>query len=122
MDIRELRMVECELEAQRKYSSPEKIVEVACSLYIEKLGGWSFKLNQPTTKYVNIKGISDRIAIFPGGQVIFLELKAKSKQSYHQQKFQENITKYGGVYMLAHSVNEMATQLESIGIRLTSTA
>jgi hypothetical protein len=53
----------------------EKRIETALVNAIKALGGWAIKL--PAT-YVT--GLPDRLCLFPGGKVVFIELKAPGKK------------------------------------------
>jgi hypothetical protein len=52
----------------------EKRIERKLSLDVAAAGGWSFKLLSDYTK-----GLPDRICIFPGGNITFVEVKTTGK-------------------------------------------
>ncbi len=53
----------------------EKLLEKKLREAIKKLGGWCIKLVA-----VHISGIPDRLCLFPGGRLVFVELKGTSKK------------------------------------------
>jgi len=53
----------------------EKLLESKFTTEVKKLGGWSFKL---LSTYVT--GLPDRICLFPGGRLFFIELKTTKKK------------------------------------------
>jgi len=52
----------------------ESVIEKKLKSEVEKLGGKAFKFVSP-----GMSGVPDRIVLFPGGKVFFVELKAPSK-------------------------------------------
>ena len=48
----------------------EKRVEQEFTRRVERLGGWAIKI------LPSVSGLPDRMAILPGGRVVFVELKA----------------------------------------------
>ena len=61
----------------------EKEIEAWLNKKIKELGGLSFKFVSP-----NNPGVPDRIYIFPGGRVYFVELKTEIGQMSNIQKWQ----------------------------------
>lgn len=59
-------------------------------------------------------GQADIAGVLKGGRAFFIEVKAKSKQSDHQKKFQEAVTHMGGFYLLAHSAQEVHDALKTL--------
>ena len=53
----------------------ESIVEKKLKSEVEKLGGKAYKFTSPGSA-----GVPDRIVLFPGSKVFFVELKAPGKQ------------------------------------------
>lgn len=61
----------------------EKLIERKLSREVKKAGGWSIKL---LSTYIS--GLPDRICLFPGGQLVFVELKTTGQKI---RKIQEAI-------------------------------
>lgn len=61
----------------------ERDVEAWLRKQVEKLGGKAMKFVSPGNN-----GVPDRIAILPGGQVWFIELKKKGEEPTELQKWQ----------------------------------
>lgn len=61
----------------------EKDIEAWLNKKVKDLGGISFKFVSP-----NNPGVPDRIYIFPGGQVYFVELKTEIGRMSNIQKWQ----------------------------------
>lgn len=59
----------------------EKIVEKYLTKKVEESGGMCLKWVSPGTS-----GVPDRICILPGGEVIFVELKAPGKKTKPRQR------------------------------------
>lgn len=57
-----------------KNTTSEKEIERYLVKRVGKAGGWAFKL---LSDYV--KGLPDRICIFPGGRIAFVEVKSTGK-------------------------------------------
>jgi len=53
----------------------EKVTERFLALQVAKIGGRSYKWSSPMCK-----GIPDRICVFPGGRVLFVEVKSEGKK------------------------------------------
>ena len=69
----------------------ERDVEAWLRKQVEKLGGKAMKFVSPGNK-----GVPDRIAILPGGQVWFIELKKDGEEPSELQKWQaEQLRKLG---------------------------
>lgn len=60
-----------------------------------------------------VPGQADIMGILaPHGQLLAIEVKSKSgRQSSLQESFQEMVRKFGGIYILARSVKDVASQL-----------
>ncbi len=69
------------------------------------------KALSPTGRMVTfgVRGQSDIMGIrSPGGQLIGIEVKsAKGKQSEQQRNFQTMLERFGGIYILARSVDDV---------------
>ena len=69
-----------------------------------------------TDSYIpaGMRGISDIIGIF-NGRMICIEVKMpKKKPSEFQQRFIDSINKSGGIAFVAHSLDEVETNLKDI--------
>lgn len=74
----------------------EREIESWLNKKVRELGGISFKFVSP-----NNPGVPDRIYIFPGGRVYFVELKTEIGKLSNIQKWQrERIQKMGCRYYL----------------------
>ena len=60
----------------------EKATERYLKTRVKELGGHCYKWVSP-----NIKGVPDRICLFPGGKTIFIELKSEGKYPTELQYF-----------------------------------
>ena len=54
----------------------EKEIELDLRRTVERHGGWALKFISP-----GMDGVPDRIVLLPGGQLIFVELKAPGKHT-----------------------------------------
>lgn len=60
----------------------------------------------------NVEGCADLIGVLPGGRFLAVEIKSpKGRQSEAQRMFQERVTRSGGLYVLARSVEDVLTAL-----------
>ena len=65
------------------------------------------------------KGWPDITCCFPGGRFVGIEVKsARGSQSPEQIQYQLAIERLGGVYLLVHSVEELAAEIKNCGIRI----
>lgn len=53
----------------------EKSIEQKLRMETKKMGGWAVKFNSP-----GLDGMPDRLVLFPGGKLGFVELKAPGKK------------------------------------------
>ncbi len=60
----------------------EKAVEKKLSAEVKKVGGWSIKLIPDL-----VAGLPDRLCLFPGGRVVFVEVKSTGRKPSRIQKF-----------------------------------
>ena len=109
------------------YLTPEGIVKHGCQDYLDAMGIFHFPINNVPIalpnggfrRFLGMKGISDAV-IIAKDNVIFLEYKApKKKISIDQEIFRDNVLKHGGDhvhYSVVHSVDELETDLRSLGI------
>ena len=69
----------------------EKLLERKLRQKVDQLGGWSIKLLA-----THVTGLPDRLCLFPGGKLIFIELKTTGKKTRKiQQKVHERIRSMG---------------------------
>lgn len=59
----------------------EKDIEKKLAGQIDSLGGWSVKLLS-----IYVKGLPDRLCLFPGGKIAFAEVKTTKKKPTKIQK------------------------------------
>ena len=80
--------------------------------YLNIMGWFNFHILQGMGAY---KGIPDRIAV-KNGQVLFIEVKKPmgSKHSDFQIKFQENIEKAGGIYILVKCLDDLIKAIDKL--------
>ena len=57
------------------HSTSEKTIEQNLTTRVKKVGGWSIKILSN-----HISGLPDRLCLFPGGRVVFGELKSGGKK------------------------------------------
>jgi hypothetical protein len=55
--------------------------------------------------------------VLPIGRRLEIECKAKTKQSDDQRSYQRMIENFGGLYVLAHSVDDVDRALAALGVR-----
>ncbi|CUO52758.1 VRR-NUC domain [[Eubacterium] contortum] len=80
----------------------EKDIENWLNKKVKQLGGLSFKFVSP-----NNPGVPDRIYIFPGGKVYFVELKTEIGKLSGIQKWQrERFTEMGCRFYLVKGMNQ----------------
>ena len=65
-----------------------------------------------TADFIVIQSLEDDAAHFGGCCVIFLELKAKTKQTEAQREFQKTVEAQGCEYMLIKSIDEVMEVLK----------
>lgn len=66
----------------------EKEIEIYLRDEVKKAGGKAYKFESPGNA-----GVPDRIVIFPGGRIFFVELKAQSRKPTKLQVKQMNVLK-----------------------------
>ena len=60
----------------------EKLIEKKLTNEVKALGGWCLKLLS-----AHITGLPDRLCLFPGGRILFVELKTTNKKPRKIQLF-----------------------------------
>jgi len=69
----------------------EKEVEKYLKKRVENSGGWALKFISP-----GISGVPDRIILYPGGQIYFVELKSPTGRTrILQKKIQKMLRRFG---------------------------
>ncbi len=74
-----------------------------------------FQNNHGPRRFVRFgeKGMADVLAFTPHETVIWVECKGTNgKQSEYQKQFQKDVEKYGHIYILAKSVDEVTDLYE----------
>lgn len=84
----------------------EKELEKLFKDTVKKFGGIAHKFVSPGTS-----GVPDRLVIFPGGQIGFVEVKAKGKKPRPEQEYQIRRLKFLGCKVF---VLDDAEQIENI--------
>lgn len=64
----------------------ERVIEAKLRKQINKMGGRFYKWVSPGND-----GVPDRIAVFPGGRIIFVELKTETGECSKVQEYQQMI-------------------------------
>lgn len=83
----------------------ETIIEKAVKSRVSELGGWPLKFVSPGTN-----GMPDRIALFPGGKIIFIETKAPGEKPEPLQEYRiEQLRALGFECMVIDSKEEAAS-------------
>ena len=86
---------------------------IGCYVWRNNTGAYKPKDSGRFIKYGK-KGSADIIGVMPGGKFIAVECKAgKNPQSQDQILFQQRIEEKGGVYILAHSADELLEALKA---------
>lgn len=86
----------------RTSETSEKVFERTASKYVESVGGMAVKL---LSQFIN--GLPDRMFLFPGGRVIFVEFKSTGcKPRKIQAVIMRRISDLGFTVMVVGTVNE----------------
>jgi len=60
-----------------------------------------------------LKGIADVLGLSPAGRFIAVEVKTgKDRQSKEQKEFQNDVIRRGGIYIVAHTVDDIMHLIE----------
>lgn len=70
---------------ESKNTTCESSIEKRLVTEVERVGGWCLKLPA-----IHNAGLPDRLCLFPGGEVVFVELKAPGKRPRKIQLFVHN--------------------------------
>lgn len=89
-----------------KTLTPEGVIKNGVKQYLRIKGWFVFPVVQGALSY---PGISDFIAL-KAGLTIYVECKTKTgRQSKHQQQFQSDVERSGGIYLLIKDFEELKT-------------
>jgi hypothetical protein len=98
-------------------ATPEGRIQAAILTKLKKAGVFCWRNNNTATydaklgiyrAFNGTKGVSDIIAVLPGGQACFIEVKTpKGRQSPDQILFQKRVECLGARYVLARSVSDV---------------
>lgn len=89
----------------------EKEIEQKLKSRIESLGGLCLKWTSP-----GIRGVPDRICVMPGGDILFVELKAEGKKnnlSPLQKNFHKKLKVLGHMVWVVSSYEEVDDLIET---------
>ena len=92
----------------------ERTVEQAVKAYTHKCGGRAYKCVSPGSP-----GVPDRICLFPGGIIIFVELKRpglKDGRSARQKKVNACLQRLGFNVWLINDKYEFIQRLTALGV------
>ena len=93
----------------------ESSLEQSVRKYVARCGGKAYKWVSPGNP-----GVPDRICLFPGARVIFVELKkpgAKDGRSVQQRKVGAFLQKLGFTVWLINDREDFINRLEGLGVR-----
>ena len=84
----------------------EKIIERRLTQEVARMGGLALKFVSP-----GMAGVPDRLLLFPGGKIVFVEMKAPGKQPTPLQRLRHKQLRDLGfkVYVI-----DSATQIQSV--------
>lgn len=89
----------------------EKDIEIWLNRKVKTLGGISYKFVSP-----NNPGVPDRIYIFPGGKVYFVELKTEIGRMSNIQKWQrQRLTDMGCRFRLVKGMEQARELVKELG-------
>lgn len=90
----------------------EKDIEARLVRGVKELGGACYKFVSPG----NI-GVPDRVAVFPGGEVVFIELKTETGRLSQMQKVQiEKLRSLGACVVVLRGLDEVLEFLDFRGL------
>jgi len=82
----------------------ESDIQAAIKDYLGWHGWFCWKVHQSLGSF---KGVSDLIAV-KNGKVLFIEVKTSTgRLGVHQQAFRDELTRHGGTYIVARSVEDV---------------
>ncbi len=83
--------------------------------YLTLNGHFVVRINNiPGTKYragTLTKGVPDIMGCTKTGKALGIEVKTTDKQSEYQKTFEEHYKSRGGIYILAHSLDDVSSKL-----------
>ncbi len=87
----------------KMFSMEEKWLEKTLKTRVENAGGWCIKL--PT---IYTRGLPDRMCLFPGAQIIFVEIKTFGKKPTPAQRFvHDRLKRVGFTVAIVDSVESL---------------
>ena len=92
----------------------ESSLEGSVRDYVRKCGGRAFKFVSPGTP-----GVPDRICVFPGARIVFVELKRpglKDGRSPQQKKIGRLLQRFGFTVWLINDRADFVKKLAEIGV------
>lgn len=85
----------------------EKRVEQEFTRQVKRLGGWAVKI------LPSVSGLPDRMAILPGGRVVFVELKAPNGTvKVHQTVVHSRLASLGCPVVVLATIEEVVAWAE----------
>lgn len=91
----------------------EKEIEHKLKEWVEARGGKCFKWSSPSNR-----GVADRIVIFPGGRVFFVEVKTKvGRPTKLQEKFNREMTQMGCHSYIIRGMEGLEALMDDLGAR-----
>lgn len=89
----------------------ESDIQAAIRDYLGWHGWFCWKVHQSLGSY---KGVSDLIAV-KAGRVLFIEVKTSTgRLGVHQQAFRDELTRHGGTYIVARSIEDVERALKEL--------
>ena len=90
----------------------ESTLERAICNYIKTLGGRAYKWVSPGTR-----GVPDRIAVLPGGRIVFIEVKRpglSDGRSVRQKKIASTLLNLGCTVWRISDISDLKTRLAQL--------
>ena len=92
---------------------PERESDIQATIrdWLRWHGWFCWKVHQSLGSY---KGVSDLVAI-KAGRVLFIEVKTSTgRLGVHQQAFRDELTRHGGTYIVARSIEDVEQALKAL--------
>ena len=93
----------------------ESSLEQGLRRWVRKCGGRVYKFVCP-----GYSGVADRICVFPGGKIIFVEVKRpglKDGRSIRQKKFAKDMTALGCIVWRINDLHDFKERLARKGVK-----
>ena len=98
------------METKFCFRHSEKQIEQALNMSVKKRGGWALKFISPS-----MSGVPDRLLLFPGGVMAFVEVKAPGKKPRpHQIKRKSQLEALGFLVYCVDSKEQIGGMLDEI--------